>query len=389
MSKRDIVRFLFKWKYSLFFLWLTVVGGATGFVYLLPPAYEAHAAVLIDGAVSPTLGTETARTVDVAALMDTEARILISRPVIEAVVDELKLHELSDSTGAFSRFKRQIIAQLSEYGLLPPVSRREGWVRSLSKDVTTKFGTNSQVMEILFANEDPRIAQAVVNSVTDQFIKHHLRVYANEGSKALYAQQVGLAKQRLDELIASYQTTKSNLGSDNNGQTRERLSAQLATLSATLGDLRLQQVDLEQRYGDEHPRMRALTTKIDETRARIVQAEHELADIAHREETLHTMESEIENQRAAYLDYVNRNDAAKLSGFANEKTTNVRLVEHAGIPEVPVRSRLFIILLAVIGGFAVALSITLLREYFDGHLDDAAQVERAMGVPVFATIPRA
>jgi succinoglycan biosynthesis transport protein ExoP len=69
-------------------------------------------------------------------------------------------------------------------------------------------------------------------------------------------------------------------------------------------------------------------------------------------------------------------------------TNNVRIIEEAVTPRIPVRPRVILnLILAAILGLTVGIGLAFLVEHLDDTVRSPEEVERAIGVPVFALIP--
>jgi capsular polysaccharide biosynthesis protein len=67
----------------------------------------------------------------------------------------------------------------------------------------------------------------------------------------------------------------------------------------------------------------------------------------------------------------------------------MRVVEAAVVPTRPARPQIArSLLLAVVGGLAAALALAFFVEYLDDTVRTPEQLERALGISVFALIPR-
>ena len=65
------------------------------------------------------------------------------------------------------------------------------------------------------------------------------------------------------------------------------------------------------------------------------------------------------------------------------------IIEDAVAPARPVHSRLYYIVLAIIGGFLVSLAIAIIREYFDHRVTDPRIAAQLLGVPTLGSIEKA
>jgi capsular polysaccharide biosynthesis protein len=78
----------------------------------------------------------------------------------------------------------------------------------------------------------------------------------------------------------------------------------------------------------------------------------------------------------------------RLSAAANSDIINVRLLEYATPPVRPRFPRILFVLLSIPLGFALSISVALLREYMDHRVSDPDTAEAVLGVPCYGSVPR-
>jgi uncharacterized protein involved in exopolysaccharide biosynthesis len=101
------------------------------------------------------------------------------------------------------------------------------------------------------------------------------------------------------------------------------------------------------------------------------------------------LEKQVKADEDNYRLYLTKFEEVRIAGAMDkERIVSVRVLEAAHVPEVPVRSKLELLTvmsapLGLLGGVALALLLQLVRS----TLDTAADIERALGLPVLASIP--
>ena len=173
--------------------------------------------------------------------------------------------------------------------------------------------------------------------------------------------------------------------------------------------------DLSSKYGPEHPRMKALTGQMETVqkayekeidavlvsfeksyqemldnerslRALMAQQQKEAIELSKLEVEYKPLQRASEQEAKMYALIATRQKEIDITGPM--KTNNVRVLERAIVPGVPVRPKplqnLFVGLLL---GLGTGIGLALLIEALDNTLKTQADVEQFLGVPVLGMVP--
>ncbi len=388
ISKRDILVFLFKRKWCLLTVTLSVTLLVTAFVYLLPTSYTATAKVLVEAGRSPTLRTEARLGTEVAEALYTEIEIVLSRTVMEAVVDKLGLDRLPGPSTPIGLFIAEVRARLTELGLLDDVPARERWVRALLRDIDVKPILDTHVFTIRFSNQNPQLAADIVNAVTDEYMENHLRIYSYENAVSFYRDNMERAKRELDSREAEFDGLDSVQDPVAENTRRASLSVSATQLRERVSQLTLELTSVLSRYAPDHPRAVVLREQINATREALADVQRQIRTNSTDKGHFDGLRLQVESQRETYRSYKQQYDQALLSAIAGRQMINVHVVDAAAVPARPRFPRLLYILLALLAGGLLGVAIALIREYYDHRVDGPESVERLLGVPVIGSLPR-
>ena len=187
-------------------------------------------------------------------------------------------------------------------------------------------------------------------------------------------------------------------------------------LKAELTDLEIEKGRALKVYKEKHPevlkidaKIEQVTQKIDaaiQTMLRAVETEYKVAKA--REETLlknvtqlSREGQELSEKEIQYLSLQRENETnqqlydsvlkrLKETGVTGGlETNNVRIIEKAGVPTAPIRPRRGFTLVVAVGlGLVLGLGSAAGLEYFDRSLKTPDDVERRLGLPAIAIIPK-
>jgi uncharacterized protein involved in exopolysaccharide biosynthesis len=388
LSKRDIIVFLFKWKYSLIGYFLFVVATVTTFVYLLPQKYEATASVLIESNRAPVMRSDMAPGVEELSVLNSEASIILSKTVLSSAVDEVGIAESGEPPTTIEQLIDALGAWLEDVGLSEPMTPREELIRKLEKDLGVAPLPNSNVIAITFSGKDPKRTAQIVNAVTNNYIQHHLKIFSSAGTSQVYRLQVERLGRELDRRrkeLADYKRTTSVSALDD---TMHSLVQLQGSLTSDLEKARLDLAELRTRFGPGHTKVSVAAAKVESIKRTLTETQGKLQKLELQQEKVQQLELGSASSEKSYQEYQKRYEEERLNDLANPDVVNVRVIEYATMPTRADHSRLFYIALAVAGGFILSLAIAFVREYFDHRVSDPDTVAQLLGAPTLGSVER-
>lgn len=388
MSKREILIFLFKRKWSLFSTLLGTLIMVTVLVYVLPTSYTAISKILVEPTKSPTLVTEPRFGTDVAQVLYTEIEIVLSRTVMENVVDKLQLDKQVGNPGPIARFILGVQERMIGLGLLDPSDPRENWIRNLLRDVKVKPVLDTQVFTISYSDQNPRQAADITNAITDAYMNHHSTIYSYESAVDFYRSNVERAKQEVDRLKQVQSGSEGAGGATLLPARRDATVLEMARLRDRLGELRLELAEALVRYTPDHPKAAAVREKITLTERRLATTQGEVTRMERSKDRGDDLQPLIDSELESYRTYKKQYDQALLNSVADRKLINAHVVDIAAVPTRPRFPRLIYILAGLVGGSMLGLAIALIREYYDHRVETPEAAERILAIPVLGSVPR-
>ena len=198
---REFLTVLFKHKYTILVVFsLSVLIGLV-VSFLLPPTYEARSTVLIkvgrEYISSPEVGnTRALLSLEQQEVLNSEIQILSSRELIEKVVTLLKVETL------YPKLAKKPTSKISP---------RESSILQVEKHLAISGVKKSNVIEVSFQHEDPKVAAKVVNLLIELFREKHLKVFSDPQSSFLekqlriYQGKLGESEQAMESFKQSNQ----------------------------------------------------------------------------------------------------------------------------------------------------------------------------------------
>ena len=397
MSKRDIVIFLFKWKKSLIGYFVLVIALSTLLVYALPQKYEAVAKILVESNRAPMMRADVAYGAEQMSVLNSEVAIIRSNLVFEATADKIAAInaenadtiEEEESDGFIMQLFNGIGQWTIDVGLREPTTAREDLISSLQDGLKAEPQANSNVITLSYKSDNPEMAAEIVNTITENSIQQHLRIFSSSGMSELYRIQIQRLEKELQKRrkkLADYKREKSVSALN---ETIRALVQQQTKLTSELSTIQRNLAELYTRFGTGHTKVVLAEERLSITETSLSEISDKLQLLEREETAIDDMQIEIDSVEKTIQSYKNRYEEEQLVSQSNPDVINVLIIEKATPPTRPGHSRLFYILLATAGGLLLSFAIAFIKEYFDHRVTDPEVAAQLLGVPTLGSLEKA
>jgi uncharacterized protein involved in exopolysaccharide biosynthesis len=199
-SLRDFLHILFKRKVQILLFFFATVCTVTIGTFLMQPTYEATSQILVkigrENLYVPTVpnsGNNPVINLNREEQLNSEIEILksptLAAEVVKALGPETIYPDLAEA-------KKGVLAGLKPQPL-DAISPVEKAVLRLGEDLEVEAIKKSNVIQVYYKNNDPKVAAAVVNSLVDLFLDRHLAVFKNPESYTFFEEQSRILKDQL------------------------------------------------------------------------------------------------------------------------------------------------------------------------------------------------
>ena len=430
-----------RWPLVLLVFVLTV-GSAVLFTSWQTPIYQAAATVLIEPEPPRVVNIPDVNS-DIAGSQEyyaTQYKVIESRPVIDAVIQRLKLKERFPGIGGASDPYLAFVRDL----IVAPLK-------------------NTRLVLVKYENPDPQVAMELANAVANQYVKYTLDVKQSDAQTATVwlneqIQQLRSKAQQSSQALQAYQAKADLLGLQDQRQITQqklmdfnrayleaqnlRLAAEaklrelsrlakdptgsdtflsvvndplIQKLKTEASDLQIERSKLSQIYREKHPDLQQLDAQLRQVNERLQTELHKMLRAVEsdvkvargREDTLLANMNDLRreartlNEREAQATSLQRDkdSAEELQAMVLKRfketgltsaltTTNIRVVEAATVPTFPVRPRTQLIwTLSAVAGLLLGAGLAFLMDSLDIRARTADDIERVLGVPIVGMVP--
>jgi capsular exopolysaccharide synthesis family protein len=475
------IRILKRRKWSIVVITLCFIALGIFYVSKATPIFQASAKIQADP-VQPNATAQDQYIMNsmVFLFYETQYEIIQSRKVAETVVDKLNLvarYKKEQAELKASGENESVVTTAKEVikSLLPSDETAQAPVELTDKQLRTMLaqtiqaglvvegGTQSQIINISYLNEDPVLAADVVNAISEAYIEfglesrlsqikdtaewlseqlEELRVTLQESEDKLRnfrlsqnlmdtEQQQRIANTQMQTLNTELVRAQTQLSQAQELYSQvtqaERRGGDYRSIgpvlqSNTIRDLVREEAtlnrkvqELSERYGEKHPKMiaarsdlasaqvnldreaakivenikneyRAAQTQERNVRELIAQTRTELQSYQGDSFELTRLEREVENNRRVYESFLGKLMEADVSG--DYDASNIRIIDNATIPELPVQPRASLIVAAsLVFGMFFGVAFAFARELIGNVFRTPDQLEQELGLPSLGVTP--
>lgn len=445
----DLLRILFRRKIHIICFFVIMVVYPMALAYVLPPKYKAKALIyLLPGSYKkPFLPTEQGggATFMQVSMEDvgSEVEIILSRPILEKVVDETGLdketppNKEDDPAKYYVYWTRKAIQGfLVKVGLKNALPPREDAIGRLFDDLEVDFVKRTNIITIEYKNSDRKLARDVVNSTVNNYLAFHINLHGHNDAVDAVRKEMEESQAKLtaaESLLEKYK--KESVVSDI-GKERDEIIVKISALQANLDtfasqdakdlaagnwgdiagdegfldmrkkltDLEIERIDLIKRYGKQDQNVASVNNAIaqmqelmkgrlavmkDSWRRVLDSSQKRLAKLEAAEAEISRLQREIDGLNSLYN--LNREKYFELTiskAMDLAQVTSPRVAQYSPLPAAPHSPKKMILLivcvfLGVVGGLCYAYAYDRLTN----RVTSVEEVEQITGLPVRATAP--
>lgn len=252
----------------------------------------------------------------------------------------------------------------------------------------TEQGKSTGVIQISLENGDPARAAMIANALAQSYLREHIATKQADASKMLdflQSEEPRLKSdlERAEAALTAYQSKSGSINASDEAKVYLEGSVQYEQqISAT----RLQIAGLQQRYGEDHPLLKAAREQLAELEAQRTKYSDRFRDLPATEVKAVQLQRDAKVAEDIYVLLLNR--VQELSVQKAGTGGNVHIVDAALRPGAPIKpKKTLIVSAAAILGLIVGTGFVFLRRNMFKGIDDPEHIERAFHLPVYGLVP--
>ena len=267
---------------------------------------------------------------------------------------------------------------------------RQGTINALQGGLSLyEVGKQSGIINVGLQGGNPAQLVRVLNAIGDQYVQQNVDRRAAEARKALAFLDVQLPafKRQLEQSEEVYNRYRNQKGTVSFTEEASIALTQAVDRQTRLLDVQQKRTELEARFTSAHPMVQTLDAQIASLKASLAAAQTRIKALPEQQQEAVRMERDVKVNTELYQSLLN--NALQLRLVKEGKVGNVRVLDEALEPQVPIKpQRKTIVAAALALGLFLGVVAALVRNMLIEHrIREPHEVESQTGMAVFSTIP--
>ncbi len=249
-------------------------------------------------------------------------------------------------------------------------------------------GTDSGIIRISLEGTDPHRAAAIVNEITNIYVRQNVERKSEETGKTLsfLEKQLPKLRENMENAEAALNSYRFKRGSIDLPLETQSLLQRAVTIESQLSELKRTREALIKKFTVEHPRIQALDAQIESLSQELAKVEETTKKLPNTQQEIVRLTRTAEVASELYTSLLN--NAQELKVVKAGTVGNVRVIDPAVAASRPVRpKKSFIVAMSALLGVLLAIGAAVARKRMQSGVEDPELVEQQLGLPVYATIP--
>jgi len=263
-------------------------------------------------------------------------------------------------------------------------------VERLQKTIDVQeVALQSGVIRASLDGKDSQLTAQILNNMAREFIRQDVQSRSAEAEQmlAFVDRQLPQLRAELDASEQRYNKFRNQHGTVDLSEESRLLLQQVVDNKTRLVELQQQRAEMSQRFTAKHPAVAALDAQIATLAGQQATLTRNVAGLPDTEQTAVRLLRDVHVNTELYTNLLN--SAQQLRVARAGQVGDVRVVDFAEAPDDPVRpKRALVIVASVALGLMLGVICAFVRKSLYGGVERPDELEAALGVPVFAVVPR-
>ena len=244
------------------------------------------------------------------------------------------------------------------------------------------------VISLSMTDKNPDKATEIVNEIANIYLRQNVERRSAEAAQTLtfLERQLPSLKKDLEISESALNTFRLQQGSLDLPKEVEQILQQIVEIEGQLLQLKQKREELIQRFTPSHPTIVALDAQSARLNKELDELNRQVKKLPNTEQQMVALTRNVEVNTNLYTALLNR--AQELQVAKAGTLGNVRIIDYAIPPVIPVSpKKTQVMTLALVLGLFLGIVVAFLRKSLQKGVEDSNQLEKQLGLPVYATIP--
>ncbi|WP_075167664.1 polysaccharide biosynthesis tyrosine autokinase [Acinetobacter indicus] len=320
-----------------------------------------------------------------------EGQYRLTDSATEQVVFSAPLNQTSQLQSEYGLWKVGIYSQDSfdAIYLIQKQSLPAAAYTLLTNYSVAEKGKGTGILSLNYQGTDKQHITQVLNAILAAYSQQNIERRSAETAQTLkfLEDQLPELKQQLDVAEREFNRFRQQYNTVDVTKESELYLTQSVTLETQKAELEQKVAEASAKYTAEHPIMQQMNAQLTAINKKINELDGTLRRLPELQRQYLQLFREVEVKQQLYTGLLNSYQQLRIAKAG--EIGNVRIVDTAVEPIEPIKpKKLQILILSIfLGGFLGTL-LALLRNMLRSGVKDSTQIENALDLPVYATVPR-
>lgn len=246
----------------------------------------------------------------------------------------------------------------------------------------------SGVIGVTLKGSDPKHTSEILTEIGNEYMRQNIGRKTEEAEKSLafLDKQLPELKQQLEQSENQYNQFRNTHGTIDLNEEAKQTLTQFSAAKLKRSELRQKRTELLALFMPDHPSVKGIDSQLKEINGEINDIAGHIKSLPMLEQNSLRLSRDVKVNTDLYTALLNTAQQLRLATVG--KVSNVRLVDPPMVPEEPIKpKRPLVISAAILIGLFLGLLSAFMKKSFFGKIDDPREIEKILGIPVYATIP--
>lgn len=249
-------------------------------------------------------------------------------------------------------------------------------------------GKSTGIIRASVKHTDPRRAETILQGIAGIYLRQNVERRSAQAEESLrfLEQQLPELRQQLETAEEQMNAYRQQRRAVDLGAEAESVLKQMVEIESQLAQIELSRAELSKRFKPDHPRMQALNEQRAELQGIRARLEKQIEGLPQTQQEVLRLSRQVEVNTQLYTALLNKSQELRVIKAGT--VGNVRILDSAvaGIKPVAPRKALSLVL-SMLLGTTLGVVAVFLRHSLRRSIGDPDEIERKLGLPVYAAVP--
>ena len=249
-------------------------------------------------------------------------------------------------------------------------------------------GKGTGILNFTMQSASPSLAKQTLNEIANIYVRLNVEQKSAEAQKTLefLDEQLPVIKDQLEAATTALNEYRLQKGSVDLTIETQSILQGVVEKRTQITLLQQKRDELRRGFTPSHPSIIAIDKQIGRLRAQLNSHNKKIAELPETQQFILRLSRDVKVNTELYTTLLNNLQTIKVAKAGT--VGNVRIIDYAVLPTVPVKpKKTLIVAVAFILGIVLGVALAFIRKAMNHGIEDPDIIEQHLNIPVYATVP--